>query len=161
MMYSPLTYYSEERAPTRSPTAPGQDRLCRYVISPATRVPPLAAPKCKVPPIEACTEVYRLRAPNRAEGPRVAVKLYVSDRRRRWPQRQQQPAVVASAAEAVAVAAVPPVPTRRRPAVHRRPAEPVPQRSTTPPSVIITAQGPAVAPRNGHQLAVISSDRTP
>lgn len=161
MMYSPLTYYSEERAPTRSPTAPGPDRLCRYVISPATRVPPLATPKCKVPRTEACIEVYRHPVPNRAEGRRVAVKPYVSDRRRRWPQRQQQPAVVASAAEAVAVATVPPVPTRRRPAVHRRPAVRVPQRSTTPPLVTITAQALAVAPRNGHQLAVISSDRTP
>lgn len=159
MMFSPLIYCSEERARTRSPTGPGPDRLCRYVISPATRAPPLATPKCKVPRIEACIEVYRRRAQSRADGPRVAVKPYVSDRRRPWPQRRQQPAVVA-AAEAVAVAAVPPGPTPRRP-VHRRPVEPAPQRSTTPPAVTITALGPAVAPRNGRQLAVISSDKTP
>lgn len=156
MMFSPLIYYSEERARTPSPTGPGPDRLCRYVISPATRVP-LATPKCKVPRTEACIEVYQHRVQNRADEPRVGVKPYVSVRRRQWHQQQQQPVVVPGA-ELVAVAVLPPVPAQQRP-VLRRPVGPVPQRSTAPPAVTITAQGPAVAPRNGHQLAVISSDR--
>lgn len=159
MMFSPLICYSEEKARTPSPTGPGPDRLCRYVISPAMRVPPLATPKCKVPRTEVCIEVYRHRAQNLADGPPVAVKPYVSDRQQQWPQPRQPPGVVA-AAEVVSVATTPPVPTRQQP-VHRRPVGPVPQRSTTPPAVIITARGPAVAPRNGRQLAVISNDRTP
>lgn len=158
MMFSPLIYYSEERARTPSPTGPGPDRLCRYVISPATRVPPLATPKCKVPRTEACIEVYQHRVQSRADEPRVGVKPYVSDRRQQWQQPQQQPAV-GPGAEVVPVALLPPEPTQQRP-VPRRPVGPVPQRSTAPPAVTITARGPAVAPRNGHQLAVISSDRT-
>lgn len=158
MMFLPLICYSEEKARTPSPTGPGPDRLCRYVISPAMRVPPLATPKCKVPRTEVCIEVYRHRAQNLADGPPVAVKPYVSDRQQQWPQPRQPPGVVA--AEVVSVATTPPVPTRQQP-VHRRPVGPVPQRSTTPPAVIITARGPAVAPRNGRQLAVISNDRTP
>lgn len=158
MMFSPLIYYSEERARTPSRTGPGPDRLCRYVISPATRVPPLATPKCKVPRTEACIEVYQHRVQSRADEPRVGVKPYVLGRRRPWQQPQQQPAAVVPGVEVVAVAALPPVPAQQRP-VQRRPVGPGPQRSTAPPAVTITAQGPAVAPLNGHQLAVISSDR--
>lgn len=160
MMFSPLICYSEERARTPSPTGPGPDRLCRYVISPATRVPPLATPKCKVPRTEACIEVYQHRVQSRADEPRVGVKPYVSVRRQQWQQPQQQPPPppVVPGAQLLAVGVLPPVPAQQRP-VLRRPVGPVSQRSTAPPAVTITAQGPAVAPRNGHQLAVISSDR--
>lgn len=170
-MYSQLIYFSEERARTPSPTAPGPDRHCRYVISPATRAPPPEIPRCKARRTAESTGVYRRPVQNRAGGHRAAVKPYASDRRQRWPPRQQQQPVEPEELVAPAVPErLPEVPAERPvmappgPASERAAeveAAAAVERPTAPPAATITAaRAPAAERRNGRQLAVISSDRT-
>lgn len=175
MMYSPLIYFSEERARTRSPTGPGPGRHCRYVILPAMRAPRPATRRCRARRTAESTGVYRRPVQNRAGGHRVGVKPYASDRRQRLrPRRQQQPAVGPASWEEPAEL---PAPDRPRVVPVERPATEPPERRasersavveaaaeahpTAPPAATITAaRAPAAARRSGRQLAVISSDRT-